>query len=240
MKDVAIGRHPTGTIETPMRQAQLSSMKIPAHRLKPLAYAGGGALVVAVCLSLSSFWHLANAEERFYQRMAEWHARASLMVEQHDAHLVALAAVLQAGDVAVFDKTASAILAAYPQIDSINLEAPKTPAPGRYPVERVVGQNTIGMAQPDRTIHLLWLVRRNPDAIYREEVERLMRLMPSASFTVHDSTSQGHFDFERLDASKPKSVFICGPDHMMDQSEQWLLRKGMRANQIISERFKHR
>ncbi|MGV3575292.1 MAG: sensor histidine kinase [Devosia sp.] len=67
------------------------------------------------------------------------------MVEQHDAHLVALAAVLEAGDVAVFDKTASAILAAYPQIDSINLEAPKTPAAGRYRVERVVGPNTIGM-----------------------------------------------------------------------------------------------
>lgn len=98
----------------------------------------------------------------------------------------------------------------------------------------------LSKAQPDRTIHLLWLVRRPPDAIYREEVERLMRLMPSASFTVHDSTSQGRFDFERLDASKPKSVFICGPDHMMDQLEQRLLRKGMRANQIISERFKHR
>lgn len=79
-----------------------------------------GALVVAASAAAAmGSLQMANAFERFDARAAEWRARASLLVEQHDAHITALEAVeLAAGD-AVFRQVADQITAAYPRILAI-------------------------------------------------------------------------------------------------------------------------
>lgn len=83
-------------------------------------FAVAGAVVVAASAAAAmGAWQMANAIERFDVRTVEWRAEASLLVEQHDAHITALGAVRSAAGDAVFRQVADQIIAAYPHILAI-------------------------------------------------------------------------------------------------------------------------
>lgn len=75
--------------------------------------------VTCSVVALLGSWQIANEFERFGADMTDWRARASLLVEQHDAHVTALDAVAAAAGGTVFEEVAAAIMQSYPRILSI-------------------------------------------------------------------------------------------------------------------------
>jgi signal transduction histidine kinase len=83
-----------------------------------IAAASGAIGATCGAVVLFGSWQLANEFEQFQLEMIDWRARASLLVEQHDAHLTALDAVAAAGGTA-FEAVAAAIMQSNPRIVAI-------------------------------------------------------------------------------------------------------------------------
>jgi signal transduction histidine kinase len=105
-------------------------------------------LVVLGAIAGVAAFKLANAYESFGARIVAVQGRASLLVEQHDALLTALDAVVVSGDETVFNSTARAIRAAYPRLVSImSTSSPKSGlvagAAGQYRLTASNGQQAV-------------------------------------------------------------------------------------------------
>lgn len=94
---------------------------------------------------------------------------------------------------------------------------------------------------PERSITLIWSVRDEKDAVYRDEITALMAKMADARLTIHDSGRLGRPSADGvLQGGHPDHVFLCGPTAMTDHLAARFLDTGLPAERIVSERFAFR
>ena len=97
----------------------------------------------------------------------------------------------------------------------------------------------LSAAGSTRPLHLVWSVRTADQAVYREEIERLMTRLPAGRFTLHVSSTSGRISGTNLEdwGAKETIYCLCGPAEMMTEIEHQLLDRAVPARQIVSERF---
>lgn len=100
----------------------------------------------------------------------------------------------------------------------------------------------LSKARPDQRVHLIWSIRSQDQAIYRDEIESVMAAMPNGRFTIHDSGEQGKLTAVGAlrSALKAEKVFLCGPGAMTNNLAAQFQAAGLRGEQIVSERFEFR
>ena len=88
-------------------------------------------------------------------------------------------------------------------------------------------------------LHLVWSVRTEDQAVYRDEIERLMTRLPEGRFTLHVSSASGRLSGTDLSETgdKKTTYCLCGPSEMMTTIEAQLLDRGVPARHIVSEHF---
>ena len=108
---------------------------------------GLGVLAIIVALSVVAFISWANAQEEFQAEATALHRVASQYADQHDAHMIALAAIAgsnEADRLDLFGEVARSILQYYPRIvaiDLVPLDAGGLGATTRPAADAVIDQN---------------------------------------------------------------------------------------------------
>ena len=90
---------------------------------------------------------------------------------------------------------------------------------------------------------LVWSVKSEEQAVYKNEIEEAAKVNPNFKFVLWNSDEKGHFTIDKLfDTSnvKDNSVFICGLDVMREAYIKQLLEKGVSIKNIHYEEFSFR
>lgn len=97
----------------------------------------------------------------------------------------------------------------------------------------------LGDMSDEFDVSLVWTVRHEAQAFYRDEIEAAVAAHPRVSFTVHATNVSGHLKADSLDLGdlQQLSVFICGPVPMRDSFIEQLVALGMRRGNIFYEEF---
>jgi predicted ferric reductase len=92
---------------------------------------------------------------------------------------------------------------------------------------------------PEYNVRLIWTVRDEPEAAYRDEIETALAERPDVRFYVHATSVSGHLRLADLDLVDPPglSVYICGPVPMRDAFIAQLLEIGVARERIHYEEF---
>lgn len=109
----------------------------------------------------------------------------------------------------------------------------------------VEGQTQEATTAP-RTIHLLWSVSTQEDAVYHGELETLQQLAPHIQYRLHLSANDGRLTYNALRTIiEPTSlatavIFLCGPQRMIHSLKKELIEQGVPPKNIVSEDFAFR
>jgi len=98
---------------------------------------------------------------------------------------------------------------------------------------------TAAASQPRRTIRLVWGVRDDADAVYDDEIHRLVPWLPHVSHHVHRERLGfvDHWGYVGEAAALASTVFLCGPVPMMRAVTGQPVERGVSARRILSEAF---
>jgi ferredoxin-NADP reductase len=90
-----------------------------------------------------------------------------------------------------------------------------------------------------RRIHLIWGVRSHSDAIYHEEINQIVRVLPHVMYQLHEGklSYDGLLGYVGVDILASSTVFLCGPVPMMHALTKQFLANGKPPQQIVSEEF---
>lgn len=89
-----------------------------------------------------------------------------------------------------------------------------------------------------RDVHLIWSVRAEADAVYREELEGAIGAIPGGRFTLHVSGSAGRLEPGRhVVPGRSPRVLLCGPPEMTDDMIRKLRAAGVADHQMLAECF---
>lgn len=90
-----------------------------------------------------------------------------------------------------------------------------------------------------RRVHLVWGVRAATDAVYDDEIRRLVAACPHVSYHLH----VGRLDHDRIvrtigtDVGSAWTVALCGPVPMMRALSEQLRARGVPSGRIVGEEF---
>lgn len=89
-----------------------------------------------------------------------------------------------------------------------------------------------------RPLRFVWSVREAGDAVYAEEISRLMATLPNARFDLFASRERGRLSADMLLPDDDETTYcLCGPSDMMVSLERQLVAAGVSPRRIISEHF---
>ena len=98
-------------------------------------------------------------------------------------------------------------------------------------------------AGSDYDATLVWSVKSEKEANYKEEIESVVSDKSNIKFILNDTDTKGYFTIDRLYQSinlKDHSIFICGPEVMRESYIKQLLQKGVSIRDIHFEEFSFR
>ncbi len=91
-------------------------------------------------------------------------------------------------------------------------------------------------------IDLFWCVNTEDEAVYLNELEKIVQDNQNFRFTIWPSKTQGHLSVDRLDTKNllDKGYLICGPQPLKESMMEGLKAKGVKSHSIYDERFAFR
>ncbi len=91
-------------------------------------------------------------------------------------------------------------------------------------------------------VHLFWCVKKEEEAVYKDELKTITKNNPKFQFTIWPSDQYGYLNAEKLniDNYKNKGYLICGPKALKESLIKQLKAKGVSNENIYDEEFAFR